>query len=143
MHGGWSGPDVARTPAVVAMVGMDALPMGNDTLLYCTDGCPACDGGCQHKMVGGVTVCGGDDWCDSAFRQGLGSFPSDADDPLPMVVCNDELFSDDVLADSSVSVREEVPVLTLQILMDKGVPLVTPVVDQDVRRIKDKIVFAG
>ena len=41
-------------------------------------------------------------------------------------------FSDDVLADTSVSVREEVPVLALQILMDKGVPLVTPVVDQDV-----------
>ena len=56
-----------------------------------------------------------------------------------MVVCNDKLFPDDVLADSSVSVREEVPVLTLHILTDKGVPLVTPVVDQDVRWIKDKL----
>ena len=36
-----------------------------------------------------------------------------------------------------MSVREEVPALTLHILTDKGVPLVTPVVDQDLRRIKD------
>ena len=56
-----------------------------------------------------------------------------------MVVCNDKLFSDDVLADTSVSVREEVPVLTLQILTDKGVPLATPVVDQDVRWINDEL----
>ena len=49
------------------------------------------------------------------------------------------MFLDDVLADTSVSVREEVPVLALHILTDKGVPLVTPVVDQDVRRIKDQL----
>ena len=49
-----------------------------------------------------------------------------------MVVCNDKLFSDDVLA-----VREEVSVLTLQILTDKGVPLVTPLGDHDLRRIQD------
>ena len=70
VHGGWSGPDVARIPAVVAMVGMDALPMGNDAPLDCADGCPAWDGGCQREMVDGVTVCCGDDWCDSAFRHG-------------------------------------------------------------------------
>ena len=57
-----------------------------------------------------------------------------ADDLQPMVVCNDRLVSDDVLA-----VREEVPVLTLQMLIDKGVPLVTPVVAQDLRRITDKL----
>ena len=27
VHGDWSGPDVAKTPAVVAMVGMDTRPM--------------------------------------------------------------------------------------------------------------------
>ena len=27
VHGGWSDPEVAKTPAMVAMVGMDALPM--------------------------------------------------------------------------------------------------------------------
>ena len=56
VHGGWSDPDVARTPAVIAMVGMDTLPMGNDVRLDCADGCPAWDGGCQRKMVDGVTV---------------------------------------------------------------------------------------
>ena len=60
------------------------------------------------------------DWCNSAFRNGLGTFPSDTDDPLPMVVFNDKLVSDDVLADPSVSVHEEVPVLALRILMDEG-----------------------
>ena len=36
------------------------------------------------------------DWCDSTFRNGLRSFPSDADDPQPMVVFNDKLFSDEI-----------------------------------------------
>ena len=35
--GGWSGPEVDNTPAVVAMVGMDALPMRNDAPLDCVD----------------------------------------------------------------------------------------------------------
>ena len=61
VNGGWSDPDVARTSAVVAMVGIDALPLGNDARLDCADGCPAWDGGCQRKMVDGMTVCGGDD----------------------------------------------------------------------------------
>ena len=107
VHGGWSGPDVART-AVVAMVEMDALPMGNGAPLDCTVGCTAWDGGCQRQMVDDGTICCGDGWCDSAFRQGLCSFPSVADDLQPMAVCIDRLASDDVLA-----VHEEVPVLTL------------------------------
>ena len=86
VHGGWSGPDVARTPAVVAMVGMDALPMGNEAPLDCADGRPAWNGGCQCELLDGETLSGGDDRCDSAFRLGLGSFPSGADDPQPMVV---------------------------------------------------------
>ena len=45
VHGGWSGPDVAKTPAVVAMVGMDTLPMRNDAPLDCVDECPAWDSG--------------------------------------------------------------------------------------------------
>ena len=34
------------------------------------------------------------DWCNSAFRNGIGTFLSDAYDPLPMVVFNDKLVSD-------------------------------------------------
>ena len=37
-----------------------------------------------------------------------------------MVVFNDIMVSDDVLADTSVSVHEEVPVLALWILTDEG-----------------------
>ena len=54
------------------------------------------------------------DWCDSTFRDGLCTFSSDAADPQPMVVFNDTLFSDEVWADTSVSVRGEVPVLTFK-----------------------------
>ena len=39
VHGGWSGPDVARTPAMVAMVGMEAGPTMNDATLDCVDEC--------------------------------------------------------------------------------------------------------
>ena len=60
------------------------------------------------------------DWCNSAFRNGISTFPSDADDPQPMVVFNDKLFSDDVLAETSLSVLEQVPVLALQICTDEG-----------------------
>ena len=28
VHGGWSVPEVSKTPAVVAMVGFDVMPMG-------------------------------------------------------------------------------------------------------------------
>ena len=41
VQGGWSDPEVVGTPAVVAMVGMDALPMRNDAPLDCVDGCTA------------------------------------------------------------------------------------------------------
>ena len=100
VHGGWSGPDVARTPVVVAMVEMDALPMGNGAPLDCAVGCLAWDGGCQHEMVDDGTICCGDGWCDSAFRQGLCLFHSVADDLQPMAVCNDRLVSDDVFGSS-------------------------------------------
>ena len=70
----------------------------------------------------------------------MSTFPSDADDPQPMVVFNDKLFSGDVLTDTSVSVHEEVPVLALHIFTEEGVPLVPPVIDQDVQRPQDKLV---
>ena len=38
VHGGWSDPDVVGTPAVVAMVGMDALPIKNNAPFDCGDG---------------------------------------------------------------------------------------------------------
>ena len=87
-----SGPDVARPHAVVAMVEMDAMPMENGAPLDCAVGCPAWDGGRRREMVDGVTISCGEDWCDLAFQQGLGSFPSGVDDPPPVVVCNDKLF---------------------------------------------------
>ena len=221
VHGGWSGLDVARTPAVVAMVGMEAGPTINDATLDCVDECAAWDSGYQREIIDGVTVYyGGDlcdsdesdwedpyditsanmwinitltcqrecqttlrgpqgeldtvdinplvdvfkhelavtaaavspnvrgssgyyeygtnlneegdvgslddgsivdrerntwlEWCDSAFRNGLGTIPLDADGPHPMVVFPDELCSDEDWADMSVSVREEVPVLAFK-----------------------------
>ena len=272
--GGWSGPEVAKIPAVVAMVGLDALPMRNDAPLDCVDECTAwCTDQCG--TIDGMTVCyGGDlcdsdesdwddpydiasaeyvdqynfdvpegmdlmvfercrgpygsemledegtglahvcqttlsdpqgefdivdidpladvfeeklsvtaaavspnvrsgsgsydygtilveegdisnsddrsiedrernswvDWSNSAFRNGISTFPSDADDPQPLVVFNDKLLSNDILADTSVSIHEEVPVLTLKIFTEEGVPLVPPVIDQGVRRIEDELI---
>ena len=79
-------------------------------------------------------------WCNSVFRNRFSIFPSDADDPQPMVVFSDKLFSDEVLADTPVSVHEEMPMLALQVVRDEGVPLVPPVIDQTVRRIKDELI---
>ena len=62
---GWSGPEVAKTPAVVAMVGMDALPMRNDAPLACVDECTAWDSGYQCEIIDGMTVYCGGDLCDS------------------------------------------------------------------------------
>ena len=56
IHGGWSGPDVARTPAVVAAVGLIAGPTENDDTLDCADECEAWDSGYQHQIIDGVTV---------------------------------------------------------------------------------------
>ena len=60
------------------------------------------------------------DWCDSAFRIGSGTFPSDTDDPQPRVEFSDKLFSDEVLADTPVSVHEEMPMLAGQVFTDVG-----------------------
>ena len=46
------------------------------------------------------------DWCNFAFRNVISTFPLDADDPQPLVVFNDKLFSDDVLADACVSIHD-------------------------------------
>ena len=56
------------------------------------------------------------------------------------LVFSDKLFSDKVLADTSVSVHEEMPMLALQVFTDEGVPLVPPVIDQTVRRIDDELI---
>ena len=82
-----------------------------------------------------------EDWGDSAFRNGFSTIPSDTDDPQPTAMFGDKLFSDEVLADTSASVHEEVPVLALQVITDEGVLLVPPVIDQTVRRNKDGLVF--
>ena len=75
--------------------------------------------------------------CNSTSRIGFSTFPSDADDPRPTVQFSDVLFSDDVLADTPVSVHEELPMLALQVFADVGVPVVPPVIDRPVRRIMD------
>ena len=67
MHGGWSDPDVVRTPALVAMVGMNALPIGNDAPFDCGDGDTAwiADNGYQCEIIDGVTVYYEGNLCDS------------------------------------------------------------------------------
>ena len=45
-----------------------------------------------------------EDWCESAFQNGHGAFPPDTDDPLPMVVFSDKLFSDEEIADMPVPI---------------------------------------
>ena len=66
------------------------------------------------------------DWCDSAFRIGFST-----------AAFSDKLFSDEVLADTPVSVHEELPMLALQVFKDVGVPVV---IDQPVRWIMDGLV---
>ena len=65
VDGGWFGPDVTKTPVVVAMVGMDALPMRNDDLLDCVDVYLAWDSGYQREIIDGMTVYYGDDLCET------------------------------------------------------------------------------
>ena len=62
------------------------------------------------------------------------------DDPQPTVAFSDGLFLDEVLADTPVSVHEELPMLALRVFPDVGVLVVPPVIDQPVRRIMDGLV---
>ena len=62
---GWSDPDVVGTPAVVAMVGMNALPISNDTPLDCVDECTKWDNRDQFETINGMAVYYGGDLCDS------------------------------------------------------------------------------
>ena len=65
VHGGWSVPEVAKTPAVVAMVGCDVMPMGNDTPSDCVDNCTEWDMRDQFETIDGMAVYHGGDLCDS------------------------------------------------------------------------------
>ena len=65
VHGGWSGPEVAKTPAVVAMVGIDAMPMGQDTPLDGVDQRAEWDIYDQFETIDGMAVYYGSDLCDS------------------------------------------------------------------------------
>ena len=58
VHGGWSDPEVIGTPAVVAMVGMDALPVRNDAPFDCGDGGNAwiADNGYRCEIIDGMTI---------------------------------------------------------------------------------------
>ena len=66
VHGGWSDPEVVKPPAVVAMVGMDALPMRNDAPLDCVDECTTwiANNGYRCETIDGMTVYYGSDLCD-------------------------------------------------------------------------------
>ena len=67
VHGDWSDPEVVGTPAVVAMVGMDALPIRNDAPLDYVDGGAAwiADNGYRCATIDGMMVYYGSDLCDS------------------------------------------------------------------------------
>ena len=80
------------------------------------------------------------DWCGSAFYAACGTFPSAADDPQPTVVFRDELFLDEVLTDSAVSVHEELSIVELRIPSCVGVTVIPPVIDRPVQRIMDGLV---
>ena len=65
IHGGWSGPDVAETPAVVAAVDLRVGSTVTDVSLDCADDCEAWDSGYQRDIIDGVTVYYGCYLCDS------------------------------------------------------------------------------
>ena len=115
-------PDVIKDRAVVAMVGLDAVRMGEETLMDC-------DGECGEDRERYTW----EDWCDSAFRNGYSGFPPDSDDPLPQVVFSSLLFWNEDVAEPSRMLSDygDVPVSAIQGCADTIVPLVPP--DTDVR----------
>ena len=64
-HGGRSVPEVVITPAVVAMVGLDVMPMRGDTPLDRLDKCVEWDIRDQFETIDGMPVYYGGDLCDS------------------------------------------------------------------------------
>ena len=80
------------------------------------------------------------DWYGSAFWTAFGAFPSEADGPRPAVMFSDRLFSEEELADTAVSVHEEVPMLALRLFSDVGVAVIPPVADRPVRVIINRLV---
>ena len=54
MHGGWSGPDVAGTSAVVAALSLRAGSTETDVTSDCADECEAWDSGYQREIIDGV-----------------------------------------------------------------------------------------
>ena len=80
------------------------------------------------------------DWCDSVFWTAFSTFPSEADGPQPTVAFSDGLFSEEGLADTAVSVHEEVPMLALWLFSDVGLVVIPPVADRPVRRIMNRMV---
>ena len=65
VHNVWSDPDVARTQAVIATVGLIAGPTVDDDAVDCADECAAWDSGYQLEIIDGVTVYYGGNLCDS------------------------------------------------------------------------------
>ena len=87
MHSGWSDPEVVGTPAVAAMVGMDALPIRNDAPFDCGDGGNAwiADNGYQYEIIDGMTVYYGGNLCDTVNIDPLANVASPTLSGLPLL----------------------------------------------------------
>ena len=73
-----------------------------------------------------------DDWCDSAFRNGYGGFPTDDVDPQPPVVFSNQPFWDDDIAEPSQMLPDggNAPVSTSPVLVGTIMPLRLPDMDR-------------
>ena len=76
-----------------------------------------------------------DDWCDSAFHNGYGGFPPDADDSQSPVMFSNQLFRDDDIAELSRMWPdgENAPVSTSPVLVGTLMMLMPPDMDHTVR----------
>ena len=76
-----------------------------------------------------------DDWCDSAFHNGYGGFPPDADEPQPPVMFSNQLFWVDDIAEPPRMWPdgENAPVSTSPVLVGTLMPFMPPDTDRPVR----------
>ena len=89
-------PDVIEDRAVVAMVGLDAMQMGEDTPMDCEDKCAKWDIHNNLETVDGMPIYGGDlydsdesDWedpCDLAYAEYVERYNLDAPEGMELLV---------------------------------------------------------
>ena len=153
---------VAKTPAVVAIVGMDALPMRNDAPLDCVDECTAwiTDNGYRRETIDDMTVYYGSDLCDLdesdwddpydiASAEFVDQYHFDVPEGMDRMVferCGGPYGSEMLeeegtdLAHMCQTTLDDVLTDTSVLVHEEGVPLVPPVIDQDARRIRDELI---